>query len=243
VFAVRLGESSRTSRVGSPPSWWSARPEGVPEDSADKIALLGWIAFGTAPETIAVRTRGIANVADRFAADARVFGGVPRLVVEVRRSPEGLAAAVVPCVVSASSELGRTSDERNIVLLETRWNGSIVLSGPGAGGQPTAAVLLADIRRAARALSPACSTAPSAVPESQPHRWAVSIRRTPGAANDLRYHLEAAALRAETVEVDSVGGIVRASLDAVSWRKAEQLSHALETAGVRPVISRLEVGP
>ncbi|MBA2669433.1 MAG: homoserine dehydrogenase [Gemmatimonadetes bacterium] len=212
------------------------------EDSADKIAVLGWVAFGTAPETIAIRTRGIVKIADRLAADARAFNGVPRLVAEVRRLPEGLAAAVEPCIVSADSELGRTNDERNIVLLETRWNGSIVLSGPGAGGQPTAAVLLADIRRAARALAPACSTAPPSVAESQKHRWAVSIRRTPGVAYDLRAHLQEAGLRAEKVEVDSAAGVVRAALEAVPWQKVERLSNALTDASLQPVVSRFELG-
>jgi homoserine dehydrogenase len=53
------------------------------EDAADKLRILGWLAFGIRPDALALRRRGIDRDPERLAADAALLGGVPRLVAEV----------------------------------------------------------------------------------------------------------------------------------------------------------------
>jgi homoserine dehydrogenase len=41
--------------------------------------------------------------------------------------------------------LGRTVDEQNVITIDCGWRQPITLSGPGAGGAPTAHALLGDL--------------------------------------------------------------------------------------------------
>jgi homoserine dehydrogenase len=211
-------------------------------DAADKIAILSWLAFGIDPARLAVRTRGIVGTADRLAADAKAFGGVLRLVAEARAHSGGVTAAVEPTIVSADSELGRARDETNVVQVKTRWNGTVTTSGPGAGGRPTAAALLGDVRSAARPL--AVGIAAGAVgsgraePETPPARWVVSIRRESGVGSELRAELRHTGVHADRLEIDSESGVIRALLDPAKWDRVDALETRLRRAGFDPVVSR-----
>jgi homoserine dehydrogenase len=93
-------------------------------DAADKIAILAWLGFGVDPSRLPVTTRGLQGIADRVAADARAHGGVPRLVAEASLQDGRVTARVEPSIVAADGEFGRTRDERNLVVVDTRWNGN-----------------------------------------------------------------------------------------------------------------------
>ncbi|HEU4882400.1 MAG TPA: homoserine dehydrogenase, partial [Longimicrobium sp.] len=120
------------------------------EDAADKLRILAWLAFGVEPASLQVRRRGLSGDADRLARTARALDGAVRMVAEAARTAEGVAASVEPVLVAAGSDLARTRDEANLVVIDSRWNGRIALGGPGAGGGPTASALLGDMVRAAK---------------------------------------------------------------------------------------------
>lgn len=119
-------------------------------DAADKIRILAWLAFGIDPAGLPVDTSGILPDPDALAASARAQGGVVRLLAQCAQNDGQIHAWVRPIIVSASSVWAQTRDEANLVSIDTRWNGTVQIHGLGAGGNPTASALLADMLRRAR---------------------------------------------------------------------------------------------
>lgn len=121
-------------------------------DAADKIRILAWLAFGADPALIEVDKQGILPDPDHLARSAAAEGGVVKLIAECTMKDGRLAASVKPTVVAPDSDWAQTRDEINLVAIETRWNGTIKLAGPGAGGYPTGSAVLGDLIRAANQL-------------------------------------------------------------------------------------------
>lgn len=121
-------------------------------DSADKIRILAWLAFGTDPAQIEVDQQGILPDPDHLARSAAAEGGVAKLIAECTMKDGRLLAKVEPTVVPPDSDWAQTRDEINLITVETRWNGTIKLAGPGAGGFPTGSAVLGDLIRAANQL-------------------------------------------------------------------------------------------
>ena len=207
------------------------------EDAADKLRILAWLAFGVEPAALVVRRRGIVPHPERLAADAALLGGVPRLVAEAVDTGEGIAAAVEPVIVSAASDLGRARDEENAVVIESCWNGRVRLSGPGAGGAPTASALLGDMLRSAGRTARPRAVSRIPVEDGREHRWVISVLREP------RGVLERALQRAgvATSDVVSEPGRRIAVTRPTPWRRIDLAARVLETAHLAPVVSRCEV--
>ena len=208
-------------------------------DAADKIRILAWLAFGVAPTGITVRTRGIVPHPDRLAADAAAIGGVPRLVAECVRVDTGVAAAVEPVIVRPDSPLGQVRGENNVVVVQSRWNGTLHLAGPGARGGPTACALVGDLIRSARPLRYPRSAELERTSEETRHRWLISVDERPGAERSLVSALEHASL--EIQQLVSDGRTPRVFIDNVPWSSVEQVAQALHEQGLTPVVSRVEV--
>jgi homoserine dehydrogenase len=210
------------------------------EDAADKLRILAWLAFGVRPDALAPRRRGIDRDPERLAADAALLGGVPRLVAEVADLGEGrIAAAVEPVIVPAASDLGRTRDEENAVVIASRFNGRVRLSGPGAGGAPTASALLGDMLRGAGRAGrvPAQSYTPAEDPRE--HRWVLSIPREPRAQGLLDRTLRRAGITLTDVHTE-LGRLV-AVTRPVAWPRLDLATRVLEAERLLPVVSRCEV--
>jgi homoserine dehydrogenase len=209
------------------------------EDAADKLRILGWLAFGVPPGALAVRRRGIVPHPERLAADAALLGGVPRLVAEVADTGDGIAAAVEPVIVAAGSELGRTRDEENAIVIESRWNGRVRLSGPGAGGSPTASALLGDMLRSAGRAGREHAAPRPPVEDGREHRWAISVLREPRTEVALERALQRAGIDASDVvsQPDRRIAITRPT----PWRRLDLAARVLEAAHLAPVVSRCEV--
>lgn len=118
-------------------------------DAADKIRVLAWLAFGTDPAQLEVDQQGILPDPDHLARSAAEQGGVVKLIAGCTQKDGRVTASVRPTIVAPDSEWAGTRDEINLIAIETRWNGTIKLSGPGAGGPPTASAVLGDLIRAA----------------------------------------------------------------------------------------------
>jgi len=209
------------------------------EDAADKLRILAWLAFGIEPGALLVRRRGIGAGPERLAADAALLGGVPRLVAEVVETAEGIVAAVEPVIVAPGSELGRTRDEENAVVIDSRWNGSVRLAGPGAGGAPTASALLGDMLRSAARQPRPRATPRASVDDAREHAWVISVRRDERAEVALERTLH----RARVVAADLVadGDRLVAVTRPVPWRRVDLAARVLESTRLSPVISRCEV--
>ncbi|MDX9735305.1 MAG: homoserine dehydrogenase [Thermoanaerobaculia bacterium] len=124
-------------------------------DAACKVALLARMAFGADVPLEVVRTEGVTRLRPVDFVYARLLGQVPRQLGLARRLPDGrLLLAVRTALVPASSLLARVDGPLNAVRVTTAHAGEYVLSGPGAGGAPTAAAVLADVVEIARRGAP-----------------------------------------------------------------------------------------
>jgi homoserine dehydrogenase len=119
-------------------------------DTANKLVLLAALAFGIEPDLSAVRVEGIRRITSldlQFAAelDCRI-----KLLGVAQRGAKGVAQRVGPCLVPTSSPLAEVDGVLNAVFLRGDFVGDVMLSGRGAGAEPTASAVVADIIDIAR---------------------------------------------------------------------------------------------
>jgi homoserine dehydrogenase len=114
-------------------------------DSAHKLAILSSLAFGTVVNYPGVSIKGIENITlsdIKYTAD---MGFKIKLLGVSEMTPNGLRQTVSPCLVSTSSSLAKLEGGTNMVVLNTSEAGNIILQGLGAGREPTASSVIADI--------------------------------------------------------------------------------------------------
>jgi homoserine dehydrogenase len=115
-------------------------------DAADKLRVLAWAAYGVAPRSIDVECAGVLPDPERLVHEAQARGQRVRLIATCTRDDAGVVQARVrPELVASDSAFGRAVDEQNVITLDLGWNQEITLSGPGAGGVPTATAMLGDL--------------------------------------------------------------------------------------------------
>ena len=120
-------------------------------DAACKLALLARMAFGQDVPLSAVRTEGITRLRPVDFVYAEMLGRTPRQLGTARRLPDGrLLLSVRTHLVSNDSMLARLDGPFNAVQVTAARGGDFVFSGRGAGGDPTATAVLADIVELAR---------------------------------------------------------------------------------------------
>jgi homoserine dehydrogenase len=203
-------------------------------DAAAKIALVGWAAYGVAPESLDVSRRSLLPDPARYVRLAQRLGGVVRQVAECALAGATLAASVEPVIVAPASALGRVRDEQNHVEVDAGWSTPLTASGPGAGGAPTATALLADFVCTAR--QPVRHGAASCGPDVRTSDWAIEVAAAPRLLHRTvpkcgLVYTDHAASHAWTVardltaaEVDRILGELRAQdEDAIAARLDETL--------------------
>jgi homoserine dehydrogenase len=119
-------------------------------DTAHKLAILASLAFGFKIDAAAVSIEGIESItlADLAAADE--LGFRIKLLGVAERTPHGVEQRVHPTMVSKSTPLAQTMGVLNAVSIDGDAVGELTLVGPGAGGDPTASAVAADLIDIAR---------------------------------------------------------------------------------------------
>lgn len=146
-YADALAEAQRLGYAESDPT---SDVEGI--DAAHKLALLVQLAFGLAVISPRIRRTGISAITQRDVARARMLGLRIRLIAAAVRTATGTFAEVAPMLVPEDHEFARTAGSDNVVRVETRDAGTLVLRGAGAGGPATASAVLGDIVSVLRAI-------------------------------------------------------------------------------------------
>ncbi len=203
-------------------------------DVADKIAILTWLAHGIAPQSINITRLGLVPNIERLVADARAVDARVRLIGESFADTDGVFVNVEPIIVSPDSAFGRTTHENNLITLDFGWRAPIELSGPGAGGVPTATAILGDLLDEGCSLSVPAQVQPS-IEDPRAFRWSVSLR---GNEREAFEFARAAGIG---------GAIVQLRQDALCFHTGE-LTRAqlrgflqqLDQLGAHPVAARLE---
>jgi homoserine dehydrogenase len=146
-------------------------------DTAHKLALLTAIAFGTEVDADAIYVEGISSIAPADIEAADELGYRIKLLGVSSRTDGGVEQRVHPTMVPKSSAIARIDGVTNAVAVEGDFAGQIVLSGPGAGGDPTASSVMSDLVDIARGVKIGTFGRPAS--SLEPYRRA-GIRRHEG---------------------------------------------------------------
>ena len=120
-------------------------------DAAHKIALLSAIAFNTTLRYDQVYVEGISNIDLQDVQYAGELGYIMKLLAITRKGRDNrIELRVNPTLVSQNNQLATGKNEFNAVMIESRFLGESMYYGKGAGSQPTASAVLADILDIAR---------------------------------------------------------------------------------------------
>jgi len=118
-------------------------------DTADKLAILSWLAFGKSLASEHIPTLGISMISPVDLIYARRLDCAIRLLGVAERTGDAVSLRVSPFFVSQRLPLSAVSGVLNAVEVVGPRLGSTVFSGRGAGGDPTAVSVVADILNAA----------------------------------------------------------------------------------------------
>jgi homoserine dehydrogenase len=115
-------------------------------DIAAKLAIVTWMSFGIAPAKVTIPRIGITRQTPRLIEAARTLGGKVRLLGQAELvGKRDVSAFVEPVVFPEHHSFARTELEDNRIEVDLGWSAPLTVSGPGAGGAPTATALLGDI--------------------------------------------------------------------------------------------------
>jgi len=119
-------------------------------DTAQKLAILASLAFGTKVAQNAVSVEGISSIAAEDLRAAAELGYRVKLLGVAMRTATGIEQRVHPTMVPLSSSIAQVMGVTNAVTIDGAGIAPITLVGPGAGGAATASAVLADIADVAR---------------------------------------------------------------------------------------------
>ena len=114
-------------------------------DAAHKITLLSSLAFNVPIKFSSTYIEGVDKVELDDFRFAKEFGYKIKLLGIAERKKDSYEQRVHPCLVKEDSEIAKIENELNAVVVIDDMIGKTVLIGPGAGGKPTGAAIVADL--------------------------------------------------------------------------------------------------
>src|ERR1700755_1783915 len=119
-------------------------------DTAQKLAILASLAFGTKVAQSAVYVEGISSIAPEDLRAAQELGYRVKLLGVAVRTAKGIEQGAHTTLGPTSTSIAQVMGVTNAVTIDGEGIPPITLVGPGAGGAATAASVLADIADVAR---------------------------------------------------------------------------------------------
>ena len=147
-FAEVLAEAQRLGYAEADPSF---DIEGI--DAAHKLTILASIAFGVPLQFDKVYTEGISRITQDDIAYAAHFGYRIKHLGIARRTPEGIELRVHPTLIPYRRLIANVDGVMNAVLVKGDAVGHTLYYGAGAGAEPTASAVVADLVDVVRALT------------------------------------------------------------------------------------------
>ncbi len=117
--------------------------EGI--DAAYKATILSQFGFGMLIDFDDVNYKGISSIRSEDVEVAQEMGFAIKLVADLRETPTGISVDVSPTLISQKHPLAAVNHVMNAVFIESIGIGQSLFYGPGAGQNPTATSVLADI--------------------------------------------------------------------------------------------------
>ena len=236
-FAEVLEEAQRLGYAEADPSF---DIDGI--DAAHKLALLAAVAFGNRVDFAGVHVEGIRHVSALDIEFAAELGYRIKLLGLARLTPHGLEQRVHACMVPRHSPIANVDGVFNAVVVEGDFVGRVMLEGRGAGAQPTASAVVADLVDIAKGRWSQGFTLPATALAARPaapmaqHIGAYYVRLMvvdrPGVIADI-----AAALRDEQVSMEQMIQRGRAPAKAVP---VVLTTHETEEAAMRRAIAHID---
>jgi len=114
-------------------------------DARHKITILSSLAFNTPVDIQKVYVEGIDGIEKKEIQYSGEFGFVLKLLAIAERSEQGVLVKVHPALVSKENSLAGVSWEDNAIMVYSDFLGKSMYLGKGAGANPTASAVVADI--------------------------------------------------------------------------------------------------
>ena len=125
--------------------------EGI--DAAHKLTILASIAFGIPLQFDKVYTEGISHITREDVAYAEAFGYRIKHLGYTRRTDKGIEMRVHPTLIPERRLIANVDGVMNAVLVNADAVGPTLYYGAGAGSEPTASAVVADIVDLVRTLT------------------------------------------------------------------------------------------
>lgn len=119
-------------------------------DTAQKLAILASLAFGTKVDPDSVYVEGISTITPEDIVAADELGYRIKLLGVAVATGQGIEQRVHPTMVPKASAIARVMGVINAVTIDADAVSEITLVGPGAGGDATASAVVSDIGDIAR---------------------------------------------------------------------------------------------
>jgi homoserine dehydrogenase len=165
-FATCLKDAQRLGYAEADPTF---DIEG--HDTAQKLAILASLAFGTRVDERAIYVEGISSIKPADLAAADELGYRVKLLGVAMKTPQGIEQRVHPTMVRKDSAIAQVMGVTNAVTIDAASINPLTLVGPGAGGMATASAVLTDIGDIARGVRTA--------PFGRPSDRLMTVRKAP----------------------------------------------------------------
>jgi homoserine dehydrogenase len=139
-FSQALSQAQQLGYAEADPT---ADVEGI--DAAQKLTLLASMAFGIPVQLHRAYVEGITQISDIDMRQAEQLGYRIKLLGITRRRSDGIELRVHPTLVPLTSMLANVEDAMNAVLVSGDAVGQTLYYGKGAGEEPTASAVVADL--------------------------------------------------------------------------------------------------
>jgi len=139
-FDVVLKEAQRLGYAEADPTF---DIEGV--DAAHKITILSALAFGIPMQFDKAHIEGISRLDADDIKYAEQLGYRIKLLGITRRRPDGIELRVHPTLIPAKRLIANVEGAMNAVLVQGDAVGATLYYGKGAGAEPTASAVIADL--------------------------------------------------------------------------------------------------
>jgi homoserine dehydrogenase len=139
-FAVVLKEAQRLGYAEADPTF---DIEGI--DAAHKATIMSAIAFGVPVQFDKAYVEGITKLSSQDIKYAEQLGYRIKLLGIAKRRPEGIELRVHPSLVPSKRLIANVEGAMNAVVVQGDAVGTTLYYGKGAGSEPTASAVIADL--------------------------------------------------------------------------------------------------
>ena len=140
AFGNVLNEAQRLGYAEADPTF---DIEGI--DAAHKLTIMSAIAFGIPMQFDKAYTEGIAKLTQEDIRYAEQLGYRIKLLGITRRTPQGIELRVHPTLIPARRLIANVEGVMNAILVQGDAVGATMYYGAGAGAEPTASAVVADL--------------------------------------------------------------------------------------------------